>query len=1164
MDWKPLLNRLTVGRLNKLADNAGLAGRRRRKAELVAAIHGCLDPALKHEVLALLSKAELVALAKRTDHDNHVAAKSQLIAALLQHDPRPTSLASAESPEDLADQGRGDIPQLPDQPPPVAILPSAPAEDDALLLAQMQQLFRRSDLNSVVLVQPCCNAGILPRLIVEQLDDFIEHLVQRRRNMDPHRPLLRIVLDAQQHGLNTGPVGPVLVALATTLPHRIELRLAPSNRSLDTPLFCFETSTQAGPKLVGFTGPSGRAEQADGKPRRPMLASLQLCGSLDDSRSPSSMLRDWMAAAIGQSTPQSQAQLEAYEQAQHVVSKIDYKRDFDTAHELALKHLAEQLARRGRFAHAFYDTSMVDKGHPHQDLAMAASAAPWLEGLLLLDESGLGKTVAVGQILSRELRRARIYGDPSERLRRRALIVCPQAQLEHWCNELQSKFNLHATSSEASALGSAIHDRLDDSALVVCSPQYVAAHWEEMQDIAVLVLDEPQLFDEKATAALHALRQHAALCLIASGHPIQSTLYDLVPLAALAAPHAAWEQWLELQPNDELFGRDLRSVALRSLRDPLLASGDIVAREVKDWPYSFDASESQAYQELQQMRRDYLERSGADTAWAFAALERCFLSSTQAFAAAAGQLLESPSGETKGDLFEQARDASFPFLTQSSYFRRRIVGILKLLGLRGRSDSPTAPKEFALSDLLAENSDQPVVLFSAYQTTRMRLARFIGDVFPDLELIQLDGKSPLADRERTLRRAVASRSQHSQGTSCGQVILCTDAAASGLNLQRASSTLINYDIPWNAHRMDRRIKSVHRLGQKNDVLAYNMLACDGASDGWTMDHRIIDACRSLFGLESPNGTTSPALVKIAPHELEATLAGSDSVELSIPQEPNPAPLGTLSNLLAGGETTWRSRHIKEQLQRDDAFRQLLQQFRRVSSGARDEKEQTEAYLHNRIQQALLQGSIGILCAPECTPESCTSYHLAAGLRIVYEAATPSKRQTLFDEDWRIEDEEVYLWAVSPAGKLIDWSGFLTGSSLRHVQPAAAQRLVSQPVLDYLIDCKGQLERHDLDSLPAEAVLDNAPGAIATRLFVATQRANAIAEARVKELSAEWSDHRAMQLQSFDARLAHARATGANEDIQQRIVARSKALKKREVKLRHQLLLTQLFIITHEL
>lgn len=67
-----------------------------------------------------------------------------------------------------------------------------------------------------------------------------------------------------------------------------------------------------------------------------------------------------------------------------------------------------------------------------------------------------------------------------------------------------------------------------------------------------------------------------------------------------------------------------------------------------------------------------------------------------------------------------------------------------------------------------------------------------------------------------------------------QILICTDAANAGLNLQHCNF-LINYDLNWNPMIVEQRIGRVHRIGQKSkEVLIYNLILED------TIDGRIAE------------------------------------------------------------------------------------------------------------------------------------------------------------------------------------------------------------------------------------------------------------------------------------------------------------------------------------
>ena len=58
---------------------------------------------------------------------------------------------------------------------------------------------------------------------------------------------------------------------------------------------------------------------------------------------------------------------------------------------------------------------------------------------------------------------------------------------------------------------------------------------------------------------------------------------------------------------------------------------------------------------------------------------------------------------------------------------------------------------------------------------------------------------------------------------CVQVLLATDAAGEGINLQRAH-LMVNYDLPWNPNRLEQRFGRIHRIGQTEVCHLWNLVA----------------------------------------------------------------------------------------------------------------------------------------------------------------------------------------------------------------------------------------------------------------------------------------------------------------------------------------------------
>jgi len=56
-----------------------------------------------------------------------------------------------------------------------------------------------------------------------------------------------------------------------------------------------------------------------------------------------------------------------------------------------------------------------------------------------------------------------------------------------------------------------------------------------------------------------------------------------------------------------------------------------------------------------------------------------------------------------------------------------------------------------------------------------------------------------------------------------RILLATDAAGEGVNLQNAS-LMVNYDLPWNPNRLEQRFGRIHRIGQREVCHLWNLVA----------------------------------------------------------------------------------------------------------------------------------------------------------------------------------------------------------------------------------------------------------------------------------------------------------------------------------------------------
>ena len=132
--------------------------------------------------------------------------------------------------------------------------------------------------------------------------------------------------------------------------------------------------------------------------------------------------------------------------------------------------------------------------------------------------------------------------------------------------------------------------------------------------------------------------------------------------------------------------------------------------------------------------------------------------------------------------------------------------------LAALADAATAAsaRESKLSALtrLLRRVREPVLIFTEYRDTLLHLR---NSVAPDAPVIH----GGLTRDER--RAALAAFAN-------GRVLLATDAAGEGLNLQQHCRTIVNLELPWNPMRLEQRIGRVDRIGQTRRVHVFHLLA----------------------------------------------------------------------------------------------------------------------------------------------------------------------------------------------------------------------------------------------------------------------------------------------------------------------------------------------------
>ena len=121
-------------------------------------------------------------------------------------------------------------------------------------------------------------------------------------------------------------------------------------------------------------------------------------------------------------------------------------------------------------------------------------------------------------------------------------------------------------------------------------------------------------------------------------------------------------------------------------------------------------------------------------------------------------------------------------------------------------------------------SNERVIIFTEYRATQ----KWLSDVLAAAGFTGQDRMLTMyGGMDSKQRESVKAAFQASPDQSKVRILLATDAASEGLDLQNFCSKLIHYEIPWNPNRMEQRNGRVDRHGQKADHVGIFHFVAEG-------------------------------------------------------------------------------------------------------------------------------------------------------------------------------------------------------------------------------------------------------------------------------------------------------------------------------------------------
>ncbi len=518
-------------------------------------------------------------------------------------------------------------------------------------------------------------------------------------------------------------------------------------------------------------------------------------------------------------------------------------------------------------------TSLIEP-LPHQLTAVYEHMLPRTPlRFLLADDPGAGKTIMAGLLIKELITRGEVQ---------RCLICCPGNLVEQWQEELESKFGLPFEIVGREAIQQSLTGNPYQSKSLVISRMDMIARSDELMaklrqtEWDLVVIDEAH----KMHASFYGneVKETKRYKL---GRLLSERTQHLLLLTA--TPHngkeAEFQLFLALLDPERFAGRfqtgvpsvDIRDIMRRVVKEDLLRFDGtrlFPERFAHTVAYSLSPEEKALYEAVTNYVRHEMDRADRLTkkqknlvGFALTTLQRRLASSPEAIYQSLRRRRErlekrlqeetqrsQRTIDTTRDLEELTEDLLDDIeqnpdpeleqlveqiLDQASTARtvhELQQEIEKLRDLEAQAlqvrNARTDRKWDELSRLLQTHeaivdphgNRRKLVIFTEHlDTLRYLHERLLGLLGRREALVCIHG-----GMSREERRQAQEQFLNDPET---QILLATDAAGEGINLQRAH-LMVNYDLPWNPNRLEQRFGRIHRIGQTEVCHMWNLVAED--------------------------------------------------------------------------------------------------------------------------------------------------------------------------------------------------------------------------------------------------------------------------------------------------------------------------------------------------
>jgi SNF2 family DNA or RNA helicase len=500
---------------------------------------------------------------------------------------------------------------------------------------------------------------------------------------------------------------------------------------------------------------------------------------------------------------------------------------------------------------------------PHQIRAVYGELLPRTPlRFLLADDPGAGKTIMAGLYIKELILRDDV---------KQCLIVAPGGLVEQWQDELFFKFGLRFDLLTNQLIDANVNLNVFDTNPLLIARMDQLSRNEELQAQLADTEWDLVIVDEAHRMGAHYF-----------GGKLEKTkrfqLGELLGkitrhlLLMTATPHSGKEEdfqlFLTLLDRDRFEGKntktaDTSGIMRRMVKEDLLTFDGkrlFPERIAETVPYELTELEYDLYERVTAYVRDGMNRADRiggkrknTVGFALTVLQRRLASSPEAIYRSlvrrSERLTRKKQQILDGTYVEKEPGIDFESLDADDYNAEEIEGLeeelmdaataaqtvdeldAELLDLAELTtvakqvrDAGTDRKWTELSKILQDHAlttdkngwPRKLIIFTEHRDTLEYLTTRIRSLLGKPDAVQ----AIHGGVRRGERRQITE--EFTQNHDC-QILLATDAAGEGLNLQ-AAHLMVNYDLPWNPNRIEQRFGRIHRIGQEEVCRLWNVVA----------------------------------------------------------------------------------------------------------------------------------------------------------------------------------------------------------------------------------------------------------------------------------------------------------------------------------------------------